>query len=182
MWGSSIDERKLQRDNKSENNQWHRGDVQPDAGRLHGDDGNGSGDSPEDRGVAGTWGERDVGRFNEGQAMVQYEELRKHLGDLERSRSRTSQNSLRRSTTGTSRKSKSAVRNENNTRPTSSSGDKEKDDTPSDPEAGPREEVESPQEEDEFELDQFMREGHFEKRTDAGSAKRVGVIYKDLTV
>jgi ABC-type multidrug transport system ATPase subunit len=190
MWGSSIDERKLQRDNKSENNQWHRGDVQPDAGRLHGNDGNESGESPEDRGVAGTWGERDVGRFNEGQAMIQYEELRKHLGDLERSRSRTSQNSLRRSNTGNSRKSKSAARNDNdnnnnnnnNTRPTSSSADKEKDDSSADPEAGPREEVETPQEEEEFELDQFMREGHFEKRTAAGSAKRVGVIYKDLTV
>ena len=50
-----------------------------------------------------------------------------------------------------------------------------------DVEAGPREEVEEP-EEDEFELGQFMKEGHFEKRTESGSAKKVGVIYKDLTV
>ncbi len=36
--------------------------------------------------------------------------------------------------------------------------------------------------EDEFELSEFMREGHFEKRTEAGSAKRVGLIYENLTV
>ena len=35
---------------------------------------------------------------------------------------------------------------------------------------------------DVFELDEFMREGHFEKRKDGQSAKKVGVIYKNLTV
>lgn len=41
------------------------------------------------------------------------------------------------------------------------------------------------QEEDaaaDFELDQFMKEGHFEKRVDGQSAKKVGVIFKNLTV
>ncbi|KAF2453557.1 putative ABC transporter [Lineolata rhizophorae] len=38
------------------------------------------------------------------------------------------------------------------------------------------------EEDDEFELDQFMQEGHFEKRKDGRSAKRVGVMWKDLTV
>jgi len=36
--------------------------------------------------------------------------------------------------------------------------------------------------EDDFELDEFMREGHFEKRTEKGSAKKVGVVYRNLTV
>jgi hypothetical protein len=36
--------------------------------------------------------------------------------------------------------------------------------------------------EDDFELDEFMREGHFEKRKDGRSAKKVGVVYKNLTV
>lgn len=36
--------------------------------------------------------------------------------------------------------------------------------------------------EDEFELEQFMREGHFEKRVEGRSAKKVGVLWKDLTV
>jgi ABC-type multidrug transport system ATPase subunit len=36
--------------------------------------------------------------------------------------------------------------------------------------------------EDEFELEQFMREGHFEKRVEGRSAKKVGALWKDLTV
>ena len=35
---------------------------------------------------------------------------------------------------------------------------------------------------DDFQLDAFMKEGHFEKRTEGRSAKKVGVIYKNLTV
>ena len=35
---------------------------------------------------------------------------------------------------------------------------------------------------DEFSLDGFMREGHFEKRKDGRSAKKVGVVYRNLTV
>ena len=38
-------------------------------------------------------------------------------------------------------------------------------------------------EDDEFRLDQFLKEGHLEKRTDTGeSGKKVGVVYKNLTV
>ncbi|KAJ8611335.1 hypothetical protein MRB53_038005 [Persea americana] len=36
--------------------------------------------------------------------------------------------------------------------------------------------------EEDFQLDEFMREGHFEKRRDNRAAKKVGVVYKDLTV
>lgn len=36
--------------------------------------------------------------------------------------------------------------------------------------------------EDDFELGQFMKEGHFEKRKDGESTKKVGVVYKNLTV
>lgn len=35
---------------------------------------------------------------------------------------------------------------------------------------------------DEFELGEFIREGHFEKRREGESAKRVGVVFKNLTV
>ena len=39
------------------------------------------------------------------------------------------------------------------------------------------------QREEEFELGPFIKEGHFEKRTEQGeSAKKVGVVFKDLTV
>jgi ABC-type polar amino acid transport system ATPase subunit len=59
-----------------------------------------------------------------------------------------------------------------------------------DVEAGPQEDVEEAEkseegkedDSDDFELDAFMREGHFEKRSDGTSNKRVGVVYKDLTV
>ena len=38
-------------------------------------------------------------------------------------------------------------------------------------------------EEDNFQLEQFMKDGYFEKRTESGdSAKKVGVVFKDLTV
>ena len=37
--------------------------------------------------------------------------------------------------------------------------------------------------EEDFELGHFIKEGHFEKRTEAGSsAKKVGVVFKNLTV
>jgi ABC-type uncharacterized transport system YnjBCD ATPase subunit len=36
--------------------------------------------------------------------------------------------------------------------------------------------------EGEFELEQFMREGHFEKRTEGKPHKKVGVVYKNLVV
>lgn len=39
------------------------------------------------------------------------------------------------------------------------------------------------EQEEDFELSSFMKEGYFEKRTEAGeSAKKVGVVYKNLTV
>jgi ATP-binding cassette subfamily G (WHITE) protein 2 (SNQ2) len=37
-------------------------------------------------------------------------------------------------------------------------------------------------EEDHFELSEFMREGHFEKRVDGRSAKQIGVVWRNLTV
>lgn len=42
--------------------------------------------------------------------------------------------------------------------------------------------AEEKDDDDDFELDEFIREGHFEKRKDGRSAKKVGVIFKNLTV
>jgi hypothetical protein len=36
--------------------------------------------------------------------------------------------------------------------------------------------------EGDFELDEFLKDGHFEKRRAGRSAKKVGVVYKNLTV
>lgn len=67
MWGSSVDERRLTReDTNRPYNQWHRGTPEAGAGELHE-----SSSSEEPR--EGTWGERDVGGFTTERAMQDYE-------------------------------------------------------------------------------------------------------------
>jgi ATP-binding cassette, subfamily G (WHITE), member 2, SNQ2 len=180
MWGSHVDRDQLRRHESSAPggapvNQWHTvGDPQPDADRLHPpttthptEDVEETDSSEQD--VSGTWGERDVGHFDPGDAMENYEELRKNLTDMERTRSRDTQASrLKRTMSGRSRKTDIS-------RPATRTRESE----PGDVEAVPNEKK---GDEDDFELDRFMREGYFEKRSGAGSAKKVGVIYKHLTV
>ena len=38
------------------------------------------------------------------------------------------------------------------------------------------------QDEDDFQLGDFLKDGHFEKRQEGRSAKKVGVVYRNLTV
>lgn len=67
MWGSSVDERKLTReDTNRPTNAWHREDPQAGAGELH------ESRNPEEE-TDGTWGERDVGGFTTERAMQDYE-------------------------------------------------------------------------------------------------------------
>jgi len=180
MWASGIDENRLRRADSSApgipTNQWHTvGDCETGADGLHpthpteeveeGSDRN-------SRAEQGTWGERDGGSVNEEDAIKNYEALRRDLTQLEKTRSRESQSpSLMRTVSG---RRKSRQMSRPTTRRTTSAHTTETE--PEDVEAGHK------AEEDEFELDQFMREGHFEKRTEGSSAKKVGVIYKNLTV
>jgi ABC-type multidrug transport system ATPase subunit len=86
-------------------------------------------------------------------------------------------NSLRRTITGASARSGRSARGRrpsNISRPETYRTAEEDEDL----EAG----AQNDHDEGAFELDRFMREGHFEKRTDGKSNKKVGVIYKDLTV
>jgi ABC-type multidrug transport system ATPase subunit len=54
---------------------------------------------------------------------------------------------------------------------------------PDDEEVGVAESVNDTEDSDEFPLEQFMRDGHLEKRTESGeSSKKVGVVFKNLTV
>jgi ATP-binding cassette, subfamily G (WHITE), member 2, SNQ2 len=191
MWASHLDQDRLQRVN-SQQNQWHRGDPQPDAGRLHephpteevDDD-----SSRESRAVSGTWGERDVGEFNAQEAALQFAALRRNLTELSRTRTKDTQTSLRRTVSGKSNISRRPTRTPTVDRPqtarTASIAESARDDADVGPAleaAETKKEEDEDDEDDDLELDQFLKEGHFEKRNNGKSEKKVGVIYKNLTV
>ena len=128
----------------------------------------------------GTWGERDVGGpVSHREAMEDFEAMRKELTHISQTRSKASAKSERgrfaRTLTGKSKKSENLIHRRTQSALTSSeAGD-------DDLEAGDAE-IMAEKEED-FELGGFIKEGHFEKRTqDGGSAKKVGVVFKHLTV
>lgn len=117
----------------------------------------------------GKWGERDGGEgVVEEEAMEEYEALRQNLTRLHKTRTSESQASNRLSRTRTWRSIVDRM-------PTKTTVEEHGGDL----EAGGR----RPDDGEEFELGEFLREGHFEKRTDdGGSSKQVGVVYENLTV
>ena len=123
----------------------------------------------------GTWGERDVGGpVNFRAAMQDYEDLRKELTTLSKTRTnKTSRSGARRSSTALRKVTSGASRHSRVTRTTTADTDVEAqgDDKPP-----------SDDDEEDFELGGFLKDGHFEKRDEGGSAKKVGVVYKHLTV
>ncbi|KAL2054910.1 hypothetical protein ABVK25_004732 [Lepraria finkii] len=138
-------------------------------------------ESPSTSNTDGTWGERDVGGpVNHHMAMEDYEAMRRQITQLSRTRSRSTtrerdqSEGLFRTLTSRSRKSERL----GHQRTVSSKGATTDD---GDLEAGDAEGM--TEKEEEFEMGPFLREGHFEKRTDTGaSAKKVGVVFKNLTV
>ncbi|KAK4247621.1 ABC-2 type transporter-domain-containing protein [Corynascus novoguineensis] len=131
--------------------------------------------------VEGTWGERDVGGpVSHQMAMQDFEELATRLTKT-RSQAAASQRStksrsgfFRRVTSRASGTSKAAGgAGEKPDEETGTVGDEEDDSSDDD----------STADQDAFPLEQFMREGHLEKRTESGeSAKKLGVVFKNLTV
>lgn len=120
----------------------------------------------------GTWGERDAGGpVNQRMAMEDYEALRRELTTLSKTRSKDTGKDggtlSRVQTGGSATARKTETRGGNSLEYTTT--------TATDVERGDAED-----DEDDFELDQFMREGHFEKRKDGHSAKKVGVLFKNL--
>ncbi|KAK4957755.1 hypothetical protein LTR28_005674, partial [Elasticomyces elasticus] len=157
-------------------NQWHNS-PNSGAGMLH-EPRNADDNSPEEGDPVrdGTWGEADVGALNQRLAMEDYEALRRNLTALSRTRSQGNGSLHRtkstRSTRSRPRFSRTATR--------ASTLPHDEQSQVGDVEAAAEEEEE--EEEEQFELSEFMREGHFEKRTEGRSAKKVGVVYKNLTV
>lgn len=131
--------------------------------------------------VDGTWGERDAGGpVSHRVAMEDYEEMRKQLSHLSQTRSAEGSKAIgkRISRTKSSRSKRSRSRGAHTIRShsTASEGFGEKD-----LEAGDAEDI--VEKEEEFQLAPFIKEGHFERRTETGaSAKKVGVTFRHLTV
>lgn len=148
---------------------------------LHNTDSNG--EHPRELGEAtasgsnannGTWGERDVGGpVNFRAAMEDYEEMRKELSHLSKTRS-TKTNATKRESSGLRRITTAGSRRSRAT--TNATGEAEPD-LEAQGDDKPEED-----DDDDFELGGFLKDGHFEKRQEGRSAKKVGVVYKNLTV
>ncbi|KAF4978793.1 hypothetical protein FZEAL_4883 [Fusarium zealandicum] len=136
-------------------------------GRLRNETGSNSSDS--DIIHQGKWGERGQEDVTEQEALHEFESLRQNLMSLHKTRTGESQAS--KAVTHKSRGSHAATRvpSRRHHQQTEDQGSE------TDVEAGP-------EGDGDFELGQFMREGHFEQRNEEGSMKRVGVVYENLVV
>jgi ATP-binding cassette subfamily G (WHITE) protein 2 (SNQ2) len=200
LWGSNI---QPQQSRDSRRNPWHDEYIQD--GREEVETPGESDDSRSQSGIdrnAGTWGERDAGRLDTRTAAEDLHVLREELAALSRTRSQGAQSERNDGLFKTvSRKS---ARNDGLSRTLSrkstrqnvprraSMADHERrssDAHTHDDDMGSKTDEEpgdigavAAEKEDDFELGEFMKEGHFEKRKDGQSAKKVGVVYKNLTV
>lgn len=113
-------------------------------------------------------------------AMEDFETMRRELSHLSQGRSRSASRAERGSIfrTITSKSRKSENQGVWRSRSVNTESDRE---IEKDLELGDEESPES--REEEFDLEPFIKEGYFEKRNqDGGSAKKVGVVFKNLTV
>ena len=166
MWDTTVP-----KDVKREDNPWHN--TEQDVPRERPQEPEPAaafGRHPEAPDQEGTWGERDAGQTNQATAMEDYENLRRELTGLSKQQSQ-------RSLALAQSRSRKSARKISSKRSFGAS-------TADDKENGIDEEDDSAlaDEEDDFQLGQFLEEGHFERRKDGHSAKKVGVLFKDLTV
>jgi ABC-type multidrug transport system ATPase subunit len=179
MWANAVDGEALRRAESAMMGTLPHQHRQPEATDPNAAESSGQANassSSSDSNLArdGTWGERTVEDVREQEAMREYEALRQNLMHLHKTKTTETQTS--RARTHKSRRSGIIGRTvSRKSRNQAEDHGSDLDDN-SDLEAGGAEE------EDDFELGQFMREGHFEKRTEDGSMKKVGVIYEHLTV
>jgi len=123
-----------------------------------------------------TWGERDVGGpVCQENAMQEFDGLQAELTTrLSTTHSRAvSQASSSARREGLFRRLATRLSTTSGRPPETRDGDEDEDEATAD---------ESSESEDGFRLEQFMRDGHLEKRTAAGHAAKVGVVFKHLTV
>ncbi|KAF2138841.1 uncharacterized protein K452DRAFT_320945 [Aplosporella prunicola CBS 121167] len=137
--------------------------------------------------LEGTWGERDAGIHSPQEAMEDYETLRHNLSALSRPKSATrSRPHPHHSTSGGSALHTPSDRIARREEAQNSEHARSEIDLVEETDLEKKETDEIAKNDssdaDEFELEEFMRAGHFEKRTDGRSAKRVGVVWKNLTV
>ncbi|KAK8217419.1 ATP-binding cassette transporter snq2 [Zalaria obscura] len=170
MWNTSVPDDGRMRSESLNQNQWHNAQSENAMGNFN--EARSPSDSSDDYDREGTWGERDAGRPNEVMAMEDYENLRRQLTNLSKSRSKDDERSLAHSL---SRRSTGRRASRQVTRRTTR---RDEESQVGDVDAAPQD----GRDEDDFELDAFMKEGHFEKRHEGKSAKKVGVVYKNLTV
>jgi ATP-binding cassette subfamily G (WHITE) protein 2 (SNQ2) len=174
MWGSTLTRSQT---DESRRNPWHNeteGHQDPIEEASSPDESSGSRNAEGRDYVGGTWGERDVGHPDTRMALEEFEALRKALSSISRTRSHAQSE---RPNTGLartiSRKSThKSIQHQQSTAHTDDNADEKPDDV----------EAAADDEDDGFELHQFMKEGHFEKRKNGESAKKVGVVWKNLTV
>ena len=118
----------------------------------------------------GTWGERDIGGpVNFRHAMLDYEDMLRELSTLSKSRTGKTDKTEKSVATRASK----GIRNHQAQQSQAADQDLE-----------PQGDEKSAEEDgdDDFELGEFLKDRHFEKRASGKSAKKVGVIYKNLTV
>ncbi|KAK2679233.1 hypothetical protein RAB80_004414 [Fusarium oxysporum f. sp. vasinfectum] len=167
MLGNTVDGDALRRTQSSMRQQQQQPISQQ---TVEGGQHNPTSSSSSESGVVqeGKWGERGQEDVTAQEAMQEFESLRHNLMSLHKTRTADTHASR-----SQSRRTSTAAR----VRSEKLEHDHDDDDgSKTDVEAGP-------EESEGFELGRFMREGHFEKRSEEeGSLKRVGVVYENLTV
>lgn len=131
-----------------------------------------------------------MGGWTTESAMADYENLRKNLTTMERTRSKEAShdgNALTRTTTAQSKRSQGGRRRASlltmsTQADHTATRQPTREEAEAEVEAGPDDDDDDEEDREEFELEKFMRDGHFERREDGKPQKKVGVIYKDLTV
>lgn len=182
MWGQSTEEN-LRRSAAGilPESLHHKDDTQAAPKVQHEGETGESSKAPPSPEVDGIWGERDMGGpVSQKAAMQDFEELQHELttkltktkSNAAASQKSTKGSYFRRMTSRASGKSKKTAADGGQPDVEAGAEDSDADSVDS-----------NTTEEDDFHLEQFMRGGHLEKRTESGeSAKKLGVVFKNLTV